>query len=95
MTDSITTFDERAAAFLAVDLARAADIAEEEAQRRYRASLNRSALLAANLAIELRQQTTGENSPETVRLQELKSSLLARLGSNGGQSSEAPKLASS
>jgi len=95
VTDSITTFDERAAAFLAVDLARAADIAEEEAQRRYRASLNRSALLAANLAIELRQQTTGENSPETVRLQELKSSLLARLGSNGGQSSEAPKLASS
>jgi len=85
VTDAITTFDEKAAAFLAADPARAADIADDEAQRRYRAGLNRSALLAANLAIELRRQQTGENSPEMARLHEMRSALLARLGGNAGQ----------
>src|SRR5665213_1229387 len=51
--EAVTTFDERAATLFAADLARAADLAEDEAQRRYRAGLNRSALLAVNMAIEL------------------------------------------
>ena len=92
--EAVTTFDERAATLFAADLARAADLAEDEAQRRYRAGLNRSALLAVNMAIELRQQTVEENSPEMLRLQEMKASLLARLGSNARASNGAPKLTS-
>ncbi|HEV2485000.1 MAG TPA: hypothetical protein VGT08_05665 [Terracidiphilus sp.] len=80
--EAVTTFDERAAAFFAADSARAADIADDEAQRRYRAGLNRSALLVVNTAIELRQQSAAENSPGILRLQEMKASLLARLGNN-------------
>ncbi|HUV70172.1 MAG TPA: hypothetical protein VMW15_10965, partial [Terracidiphilus sp.] len=56
VSEAITTFDEKAAAFFDADPARAAEIAEEEAQRRYRAGLNRSALMAANTALELRQK---------------------------------------
>ena len=92
--EAVTTFDERAATLFAADLARAADLAEDEAQRRYRAGLNRSSLLAVNMAIELRQQTVEENSPEMLRLQEMKASLLARLGSNARASNGAPKLTS-
>jgi hypothetical protein len=92
--EAVTTFDERAATLFAADLARVADLAEDEAQRRYRAGLNRSALLAVNMAIELRQQTVEENSPEMLRLQEMKASLLARLGSNARASNGAPKLTS-
>jgi hypothetical protein len=94
VTESVTTFDERAAAFFAEDLVRAADIADDEAQRRYRAGLNRSALLVVNMAIELRQQTGAEDSPDMLRLQEMKASLLARLGSNAKTSTAAPKVAS-
>jgi hypothetical protein len=46
------------------------------------------------MAIELRQQTVEENSPEMLRLQEMKASLLARLGSNARASNGAPKLTS-
>ncbi|HZL52536.1 MAG TPA: hypothetical protein VFC37_16475, partial [Terracidiphilus sp.] len=92
--EAVTTFDERAATLFAADLARAADLAEDEAQRRYRAGLNRSALLAVNMAIELRQQTVEENSPKMLILQEMKASLLARLGSNARASNGAPKLTS-
>ncbi len=92
--EAVTTFDERAATLFAADLARAADLAEDEAQRRYRAGLNRSALLAVNMAMELRQQTVEENSPEMLRLQEMKASLLAGLGSNARASNGAPKLTS-
>ena len=92
--ESVTTFDERAAAFFAADLVRAADIADDEAQRRYRAGLNRSALLVVNMAIELRQQTGAEDSPDMLRLQEMKASLLVRLGNNAKTSNAAPKVAS-
>jgi chromosome segregation ATPase len=92
--EAVTTFDERAAAFFAADVARAADIADDEAQRRYRAGLNRSALLAVDVAIELRQKTAAENSPGMQRLQEMKASLLARLGNNAKTSNAAPRVAS-
>ena len=94
MIEAVTTFDERAAAFFAADVARAADIADDEAQRRYRAGLNRSALLAVDVAIELRQKTAAENSPGMQRLQEMKASLLARLGNNAKTSNAAPRVAS-
>ena len=92
--EAVTTFDERAATFFAADLARAADLADDEAQRRYRAGLNRSALLVVNTAIELRQQTAEENSPAMLRLQEMKASLLAHLGSNARALNGAPNLTS-
>jgi len=57
VVEAVTTFDDRAASYFASDPARAAEIAESEAQRRSRAGMNRSALLAANLALELRNQT--------------------------------------
>jgi len=82
VVEALTTFDERTAAFFAANLARSADIAEDEAQRRYRAGLNRSALLVANVALELRLKSEGEASPGTVRLREMKDTLLARLGNN-------------
>ena len=94
VVEAVTTFDERAATLFAADLARAADLADDEAQRRYRAGLNRSALLVVNMAIELRQQTAEENSPAMLRLQEMKASLLASLGSNAKTSNGAPKLTS-
>jgi archaellum component FlaC len=80
VTEAVTSFDERAAAFYAADPARIATVADDEAQRRYRAGLNRSALLMTNTALELRQQTDAADSPETARLQEMRASLLARLG---------------
>src|ERR1017187_159728 len=92
--EAVTSFDERAATFFAADLARAADLADDEAQRRYRAGLNRSALLVVNIAIELRRQTAEENSPAMLRLLETKASLLARLGSNARASNGAPELTS-
>jgi hypothetical protein len=92
--EAVTTFDENAARFFAADLTRAAEIAEDEALRRNRAGLNRSALLAVNLALELRQQTAAEDGPETLKLQEMKASLLARLGNSTKTSNAAPKLAS-
>jgi hypothetical protein len=46
------------------------------------------------MAIELRQQTAEENSPAMLRLQEMKASLLASLGSNAKTSNGAPKLTS-
>jgi chromosome segregation ATPase len=82
VTEAVTTFDQRAASFFAADPAHAADIAEDEAQRRSRAGLNRSALLVANMALELRRKTDAENSPAILELQQLKASLLARLGNN-------------
>jgi chromosome segregation ATPase len=80
VVEAVTTFDKRAAAFFAADPARTAEIADDEAQRRYRAGLNRSALLATNVALELRQKTDAADSPGTLRLQEMRGSLLARLG---------------
>jgi prefoldin subunit 5 len=80
VTEAVTSFDERAAAFFAADPERVAGIADDEAQRRFRAGLNRSALLMTNTALELRQKTEAEDGPETERLQEMRASLLARLG---------------
>jgi chromosome segregation ATPase len=94
VVEAVTTFDERTAAYFAGNLSRAADIAEDEAQRRYRAGLNRSALLVVNVALELRQKTEGENGPGTLRLQALKETLLARLGSIAKPPNVAPGFAS-
>ena len=82
VTEAVITFDEKAAAFFRADPARAVEIAEDEAQRRSRAALNRSALLVANMAIELRQKTDAEDSPALLKLLDLRTSLLARLGNN-------------
>jgi chromosome segregation ATPase len=82
VVEAVTTFDEGAAGFFGADLARAVDIAEREALQRYQAGLNRSALLVLNLSLALRQQTAAEDSPGALKLQEMKASLLARLGSN-------------
>jgi len=82
VTEAVTGFDERAAAFFAGDPARVATIADDEAQRRYRAGLNRSALLTTNLVLELRHQTDQQDSPEFPRLQEMRANLLERLGNN-------------
>jgi archaellum component FlaC len=79
VTEAVTSFDERAAAFYADDPARIATVADDEAQRRYRAGLNRSALLMTKTALELRQKTDAADSPETARLQEMQTSLHARL----------------
>jgi hypothetical protein len=94
VVEAVTTFDERTAGFFSTHLARAADIAEDEAQRRFRAGLNRSALLVANVALDLRLKTDGENSPGTLRLQEMKETLLDRLGSIARPSNVAPGFAS-
>ena len=94
VVEALATFDERTAAFFAANLARSADIAEDEAQRRYRAGLNRSALLVTNVALELRLKSEGEESPGTVRLQELQDALLARLGNNALYSDVAPRFES-
>lgn len=80
VVEAVTTFDEKAAAFFAADAARAVKIADDEAQRRYRAGLNRSALLVTGMALQLRQKTDAVDSPETLRLLEMRGSLLARLG---------------
>jgi myosin heavy subunit len=89
-TEAVTTFDEKAAAFFAGDLSRAADVAEDEANRRARAGMNRSALLTASVALELRQKSDPADGTATARLQELKASLLARAGGGAGISSAAP-----
>lgn len=94
VVEALATFDERTAAFFAANLARSADIAEDEAQRRYRAGLNRSALLVTNVALELRLKSEGEESPGTVRLQELQDALLARLGNSALYSDVAPRFES-
>jgi chromosome segregation ATPase len=93
--EAVTTFDEMATRFFATDVERAAEIAEDEAQRRNRAGLIRSALLVVNLALELRQQTDAEDSPGMLRLQELKAQLLARIGNNAGLAGTAPGFAAS
>jgi chromosome segregation ATPase len=80
VTEAVTTFEERATALFASDPTRVAGIADDEAQRRYRAGLNRSALLMTNTALELREKTDATDSPEMARLQEMRASLLARLG---------------
>ena len=67
-TEAVTAFDEKAAAFFAEDLARAADLAEDEANRRARAGMNRSALLTASVALELRQKSepAGQSGDDAV-----------------------------
>jgi hypothetical protein len=47
-----------------------------------------------NVALELRQKTEGENGPGTLRLQALKETLLARLGSIAKPPNVAPGFAS-
>jgi hypothetical protein len=93
--EAITTFDEMAARYFATDLERTAEIAEEEALRRNRAGLIRSALLVVNLALELRQQTDAEDSPGMLRLHELKNQLMARIGGNAGPAGTAPGVTAS
>jgi chromosome segregation ATPase len=94
VVEAVTTFEERVAAFFAADLAQTAELADEEAQRRSRAGLNRSALLVANVALQLRQQTDAENSPAIEKLQELRDTLLARLGIDAGKAMGAAKFQS-
>ena len=92
VVEALATFDERTAAFFAANLARSADIAEDEAQRRFRAGLNRSALLVANVALELRLKSEGEDSPGAARLREMKETLLARLGNSAVYADVAPRF---
>lgn len=75
------------------DIVAAADIAEWEAIQRYRAGMNRSALLVVILNLALRQQTAAKFSPRTQILQDMKAVLLARLGGNGRPSNASPGLA--
>jgi chromosome segregation ATPase len=82
VAESIATFDEKAAAFFAADSAGAAEVAEDEARRRARAGLNRSALLAVNAALELRQKTDLPESQPMLELKELKATLVERLGND-------------
>ena len=77
--EAMTTFAQRADDFFAADPAQAAEIAEDEARRRSRAGLNRSALAATNMALELREKTDAPDSPATLQLQELKAALQERL----------------
>ena len=93
--EAVTTFDERAASFFAADPAKATATAESEAQRRARAGMNRSALLATNLALELHQQAGAEDSPSAQGLHELKETLLARLDGDVNSSNTTPNFASS
>jgi hypothetical protein len=93
VVEALTTFDERAAELFGADLSRAADIVEREAFERYRAGLNRSALLAVNLNLALRQQTAAKFSPRTQIVQEMKAVLLGRIGGNGRPSSASPEFA--
>jgi hypothetical protein len=95
VTEAVTTFDERAASFFAADPAGAAAATESEARRRARAGMNRSALLSTKLALELHRQTHSEDSPSVQGLQELKETLLARLGSNSDKTNTVPSIASS
>ncbi len=94
VVEAVTTFDDAAAAFFGPNLARAADFAEKEARQRYQAGLSRAALPVVNLALALRRHSAADHTPDTLRLNEMKASLLARLGSNAKPSSQAPKLAS-
>ncbi len=94
VVEAVTTFDDAAAALFGPNLARAADFAEKEARQRYQAGLSRAALPVVNLALALRRQSAADHTPDTLRLNEMKVSLLARLGSNAKPSSQAPKLAS-
>lgn len=93
VAEAVTTFDEKAAGLFGADLARAADIAEREAFERYRAGFNRSALLAVNLNLALRQETAANYSPRTPMLQEMRSVLLARLAGNGRPSNTSLEFA--
>jgi hypothetical protein len=92
--EAVTTFDEKAAAFFAGDLSRAADLAEDEANRRARAGMNRSALLTAGVALELRQKSDPADGAATTRLTELKASLLGRAGNDSRLSNATPGSAS-
>lgn len=78
--EAVATFDQGAAGFFGSDRAGNADLAEREAQRRYHAGLDRSALLALNMSLALRQQTGGDESKGTQKLQEMKITLLERIG---------------
>jgi hypothetical protein len=78
--EAVATFDQGAAGFFGTDLAGNADLAEREAHWRYRAGLDRSALLALNMSLALRQQTGAEESKGSQKLYEMKASLLERLG---------------
>jgi hypothetical protein len=78
--EAVATFDQGAAGFFGSDRAGNADLAEREAQRRYHAGLDRSALLALNMSLALRQQTSGTESKGTQKLQEMKITLLERIG---------------
>ena len=94
VVEAVTTFDEAAAAFFGPNLARAADFAEKEAIERYRAGLGHTALLVVNLALALRLQLGLGNTPDTLRLQQMKTALLARLSSTAKPSNHNRKLAS-
>jgi DNA repair exonuclease SbcCD ATPase subunit len=78
--EAVASFDQGAAGFFGSDSAANADLAEREAQRRYHAGLDRSALLALNMSLALRQQTGGDESKGMQKLQEMKTMLLERLG---------------
>ncbi len=80
VADSIASFEQRAATYLNADPAHAADVAEDEAKRRARGGLNRSALLATNLALELRLKIGPADNPAVLALQELQAALVERLG---------------
>lgn len=92
VTESIATFEEKAAAFFAADSARAAEVAGDEARRRSRAGLNRSALLAVNTALELRQKTDLPDSQAMLELRELKATLVERLGADAALLDVASKI---
>lgn len=93
VVEALTTFDERAAELFGADLPSAVDIVEREAFERYRAGLNRSALLAVNLNLALREQTAAKFSPRTQIVQEMKAVLLGRIGGNGKPSNASPGYA--
>lgn len=85
--ESIATFEQKAATYFAADPSLAADLAQDEAKRRARAGLNRSALLSTNLALELRQKVDASDSPGMVELRELKATLVERLGQDATMTS--------
>jgi hypothetical protein len=94
VVEAVTTFDERAAEVLGASLTMAAELAAGEALQRYKAGLNRSALLVVNLSLALRQHTAAGYSPRMPVLQEMKTVLLARIGGNGRSSNATPSFAS-
>ena len=77
---AITTFEQQASQLFECDPSAAGDKAEEEALQRYRAGLGPSALPVADLALAMRLQSAGEESPRTLAAQSLRAALLARVG---------------